>query len=59
MLSRRSIIRGLASTIRGLASTAFAATGLERAGNAFADASPAIRPFTYQAPQGAVDDLAS
>jgi pimeloyl-ACP methyl ester carboxylesterase len=49
-LSRRSMLRGLAAT-------AFAATGLARVPHAFADASPAIRPFSYRAPDSALDDL--
>ena len=50
MLSRRAMLRGLAAT-------AIAATGQARAGNAFANADPAITPFTYHAPQSALDDL--
>jgi len=49
-LSRRSMLRGLAAT-------AFAATGLAGVPNAFAEASPAIRPFSYRAPSSALDDL--
>ncbi len=49
-LSRRAMLRGLAAT-------AFAATGLARAGNTFANAGPAITPFTYHAPQRELDDL--
>src|SRR5262245_65316091 len=49
-LSRRAMLQGFAAT-------AIAATGLARAGNAFADAIPAITPFTYRAPQRALDDL--
>jgi epoxide hydrolase len=49
-ISRRAMLRGLAAT-------AIAATGLARAGNAFASAGLAITPFTYHAPQSALDDL--
>src|SRR5262249_53518607 len=49
-LSRRSMLRGLAATV-------FAATGPARATLAFADASPAITPFSYRAPASALDDL--
>jgi pimeloyl-ACP methyl ester carboxylesterase len=47
-LSRRAMLRAGAAA-------AIAATGLARAGSAFAN--PAIAPFTYHAPQGALDDL--
>ena len=49
-LSRRSVLGGLAAA-------AAAATGLARAGRAFASAGPAITPFRYRAPAGALDDL--
>jgi Epoxide hydrolase N terminus len=49
-LSRRAMLRGLAGM-------AIAATGLARAGNAFASAGPVITAFTYHAPQSALDDL--
>jgi pimeloyl-ACP methyl ester carboxylesterase len=49
-LSRRSVLRGLAAA-------AIAATGLARAGRAFANAGPVITPFRYRAPASALDDL--
>jgi epoxide hydrolase len=49
-LSRRAMLRGVAAA-------AIAATSLARAGNAFANDGPAITPFTYRAPQRALDDL--
>ena len=49
-LSRRSVLGGLAAA-------AAATTGLARAGRAFASAGPAITPFRYRAPAGALDDL--
>src|SRR5262245_63192055 len=49
-MSRRSMLRGLAAM-------AVAATGLARAGPAFASAGPAITPFRYRAPASALDDL--
>jgi epoxide hydrolase len=49
-LSRRSVLGGLAAA-------AAAATGLARAGRAFASAGPAITPFRYRASAGALDDL--
>jgi pimeloyl-ACP methyl ester carboxylesterase len=47
-LSRRAVLEAGAAT-------AVAATGLARVGTAFAN--PAIAPFTYRAPQSALDDL--
>jgi epoxide hydrolase len=47
-MSRRAVLRASAAT-------AIAATGLGRVGSAFA--SSAIVPFTYRAPQSALDDL--
>jgi pimeloyl-ACP methyl ester carboxylesterase len=49
-LSRRAVLQGLIAM-------AVATTGLTRAEKAFASASPGITPFTYHAPQGALDDL--
>jgi hypothetical protein len=47
-LSRRAVLQtGAAAAIAG--------TGLTRAGSVFAN--PAIAPFTYRAPQSALDDL--
>ena len=48
-LSRRRLLQG--------AATAFAAAGWMSAGRAVADAAPAITPFTYAAPESALDDL--
>jgi hypothetical protein len=50
VLSRRAMLRWLAAT-------AIPATGAARAGHAFANAGPAITPFSYRAPQSALDDL--
>jgi pimeloyl-ACP methyl ester carboxylesterase len=47
-MSRRAMLQAVAAT-------AIAATGLARVGNA--SANPAIAPFTYHAPQSALDDL--
>src|SRR5262245_65788870 len=47
-LSRRSVLRGLAATAVG-------ATGVARAGHAFA-ADPPITPFSYRAPASALHD---
>ena len=49
-LSRRALLEA------GVA-TAIAATGVLGAGKAFAQAAPAITPFTYAAPESALDDL--
>jgi pimeloyl-ACP methyl ester carboxylesterase len=56
-------LHGLATTLSrrqfletGVAMVA-AATGLSKASRAFATAAPAITPFTYHAPQSALDDL--
>ena len=49
-LSRRAVLRAGAAT-------AIAATGLPSAGQAFAQTDPAIMPFTYAAPESALDDL--
>src|SRR5262249_29826909 len=49
-LSRRAMLGGVAAA-------ALAATGLERPANAFADAASIVTPFTYRAPQSALDDL--
>src|SRR5215510_8218315 len=43
--------------LRGLAATAFVASGLPRLGISFANDGPAITPFTYHAPQSALDYL--
>jgi epoxide hydrolase len=49
-MSRRAMLRGLATTT-------VAAAGLARAGNLLAREGAAITPFTYRAPQTAIDDL--
>jgi len=49
-LSRRALLRSVAAT-------AVAVTGVVRAGSAFAQTGPAIVPFTYHAPEGALEDL--
>ena len=43
------------AVLQAAAAMAFATTGLARVGKAFAH--PAIMPFTYRAPQSALDDL--
>lgn len=50
MLSRRAMLRGLGATAIGT-------FGLSRAGRAFAKDGTDVTPFTYHAPQGALDDL--
>ena len=49
-LSRRAMLGGLGATAIGT-------VGLSRAGQVFAKAGTDITPFTYHAPQGALDDL--
>jgi len=43
--------------LRGIAVTAVAASGLTRVATTFANDGPSITPFTYHAPQSALDDL--
>src|SRR5215813_7374565 len=49
-VSRRAMLRGIAVT-------AVAASGLTRVATTFANDGPSITPFTYHAPQSALDDL--
>ena len=49
-LSRRAVLRAGAAT-------ALAATGMLGAGKAFGQANPSITPFTYAAPESALEDL--
>lgn len=50
VLSRRAFLQASVATV-------VAATGLLSVGNTFARTGPAITPFTYRAPQSALDDL--
>lgn len=56
-LSDRALSVGMSrrAVLQAGAATTIAATGLARVGSAFAD--PAVTPFTYRAPQSALDDL--